>query len=139
MPDVLSYREPEPTPLRVRLPKRLVKALVRIVLVGIVCLLLGLAYILYHHFYGATVHVQDTQGRPIAGADVEVVALSMGVFSGKTDANGEITFGTLYAQAPQWLYIRKDGFVGVDVNFPTTWPYTVTLHEGSGTDASGRR
>jgi hypothetical protein len=75
------------------------------------------------------VQVVDQNGRPIAGAEVIAVSLSMNAGGAFTDDNG-IAVVPRDIQGTQWIEVRKQGYDGAFVAVPSSWPLRVTLMPG---------
>ena len=72
------------------------------------------------------VQVVDPDGRPVAGAEVTAVSLSMTAGPNITDGQGEAYLpGNI--QDVQWVQVAKPWHRTVQVDLPETWPLRVML------------
>ena len=75
-----------------------------------------------------SVIVVDSVGKPVQGAVVYSVNLSMNGPKTKTDANGKAVVPLIVGgERMKWVSIDKAGFDPVHVNMPSKWPLRVTL------------
>lgn len=75
------------------------------------------------------VQVVDPAGKPVQGADVVAVALSISGPVGTTDTNGKATVPlNCGGQNTKWVAVSKEGFERVQEPVPAKWPLKVTLH-----------
>ncbi len=72
------------------------------------------------------VQVVDAAGKPVAGAMVEAVSLSMNTGPNTTDATGEAELPS-NVQGARWIAVSKAGFERACVDVPKQWPLRVTL------------
>lgn len=75
---------------------------------------------------GRDVIVTGVDGKPIAAAKVEAVALSMSTGPSTTDQQGMATV-PINVQGAKWVRVSANGFETVQVDIPDTWPLRVTL------------
>ncbi len=72
--------------------------------------------------------VVDQVGKPVVGATVTPVALSINGAPTLTNSAGEAELDTsVGGQPPRWISVHKAGFVGVEAPMPSTWPLRVAL------------
>ena len=74
------------------------------------------------------VQVVDPAGRPVEGARVAPVTLSMNGAAEMTDARGEATvLLKIGLQDTKWVNVSKQGFEPQQVNVPAQWPLKVVM------------
>jgi len=74
------------------------------------------------------VQVVDPVGKPVQGAQVAPVSLSMNGAAETTDAKGEASVAlSVGGQETKWVSVSKAGFVSQQVGVTGTWPLKVVL------------
>jgi len=74
------------------------------------------------------VEVVDPQGKPIAGAMVEPISLSINFAKLSTDKNGSVTLPNFTAQEIKWVSVTKPGYQSTGhQQLPQRWPWKITL------------
>jgi predicted component of type VI protein secretion system len=79
------------------------------------------------------VQVVDAAGKPVQGAQVAPVTLSMNGAPAVTDARGEASVPLrIGVQETKWVNISKPGFETIQVDVPAEWPLKVVLQPAKG-------
>jgi hypothetical protein len=87
-----------------------------------------------------TVLVSDTANKPIQGAVVIPVSLSMSGPGVTTDGNGQAQIPSQVGpQRIQWVSVNKQGFQPAYVAVPATWPLRITLAPATATAPTTHR
>ena len=74
------------------------------------------------------VKVYDDDGKPIAGAEVEAVSLSINSAPNLTDDEGKTTL-PFNIQGTKWVQVSKSGYRFAQVGVPERWPLIITLEK----------
>jgi hypothetical protein len=74
------------------------------------------------------VQVVDPAGKPVQGAQVAPVTLSMNGAAAATDAKGEAEIPlSIGGQSTKWVNVSKAGFQSQQIAIPANWPLKVVL------------
>jgi hypothetical protein len=79
------------------------------------------------------VQVVDSAGKPVQGAQVAPVTLSMNGPAETSDAKGEASVPLrISGQETKWVSVSKAGFKPEQVGVPAKWPLKVVLQSMAG-------
>jgi uncharacterized protein YcfL len=73
------------------------------------------------------VRVVDVSGKPVSGAHVQAVSLSINSHPNSTDDNGR-TLLPSNIQGTKWVVVSKAGYQSIQIEIPQTWPLSITLY-----------